>query len=67
MLNNSDKVLVTGGAGFIGSHLVSALLQRGLAVRVLEKPGASVKHLPQNNIEIVWADITKRESLTQAI
>lgn len=47
--------------------MVSALLQRGFAVRVLEKPGASVKHLPQNNIEIVWADITKRESLNQAI
>jgi len=49
--------LVTGGAGFIGSHLVQRLLAGGEPVRVLEHPAAVVSHLPLERIELVRADI----------
>ena len=35
-MNNKRKILVTGGAGFIGSHLVDALIERGYKVVVVD-------------------------------
>jgi len=35
-MSDAERVLVTGGAGFIGSHLADALLARGYTVRVLD-------------------------------
>ena len=57
--------IVTGGAGFIGSHLVQQLVDSGQRVRVIEKPGASVDHLPPG-VEIGFADIRDPSALEGA-
>jgi dihydroflavonol-4-reductase len=59
-------ILVTGGAGFLGSHLVTQLLDAGQPVRVLERPGASVDHLPLDRIELVSADIRDEPAVREA-
>ncbi|HUR54194.1 MAG TPA: NAD-dependent epimerase/dehydratase family protein [Gemmataceae bacterium] len=59
-------ILVTGGAGFIGSHLVRLLVDHGGRVRVLDRPGAKVDHLPPN-IELVFADIRDRDAVRRAV
>jgi dihydroflavonol-4-reductase len=58
--------LVTGGAGFLGSHLVEQLLAAGEPVRVLERPGAGTAHLPQDRIELVHADIRDEAAVREA-
>ncbi len=51
------RFLVTGGAGFIGSHLVHALLDEGHAVRVLDDLSSGHrKNLPQH-VELIEADV----------
>jgi dihydroflavonol-4-reductase len=59
--------LVTGGAGFIGSHLVNLLLSRGETVRVLDRPGAKIDHLPLSQIDFVAADIRDRAAVQRAV
>jgi dihydroflavonol-4-reductase len=63
----SNPVLVTGGAGFIGSHLVRQLLDRGELVRVLERPGAAVAHLPLDRLDLVRGDIRDRSAVEGAV
>lgn len=58
--------LVTGGAGFIGSHLVQQLLNASEPVRVLEHPSAPVSHLPIERIELVRADIRDAGAMLNA-
>lgn len=69
-LSTRNPILVTGGTGFIASHIVCQLLQRGYHVRCSvrrledEKYIKFLGRLPgaETNLEIVEADLRDRES-----
>jgi UDP-glucose 4-epimerase len=62
--------LVTGGAGFIGSHLTEALLERGHRVRVLDdfSTGSPTNlEAVQNRIDLIVGDIADPETVRRAV
>jgi dTDP-L-rhamnose 4-epimerase len=64
------KVLVTGGAGFIGQHTVREFLARGHAVRVMDSLRADVhagrSWSPPANVDVVDADVRDAGALDRA-
>jgi len=60
------RVLVTGGAGFLGAHLVDALLDQGHAVRVLDDLSSGRRENLRRGVEFVYGDITNAVAVQQA-
>lgn len=70
----SKKILITGGAGFIGSHLADELLEHGYEVRVLDSlveqvhgSGGERPDYLNDEVELIKGDVRNKDILQQSL
>jgi len=66
------KVLVTGAAGFIGSHLCEALLKKGYKVNALIRYNSRqnkgwLENISDKNLRVIYGDVTDFDSVLNAL
>jgi UDP-glucose 4-epimerase len=65
-----SRVLVTGGLGFIGSHVVDALVRAGASVRILDNYRTGLEEniaAVRNEVELIRGDILDKEVLQDCL
>jgi nucleoside-diphosphate-sugar epimerase len=63
----SPIVLITGGTGFVGSHVAERLVQCGFSVRALVRPGSDKRRLEELGAELAPGAVDQIETLHRAV
>ncbi len=67
MQRRVEKVVVTGGAGFIGSHLVEALVEAGHEVRVLDDLSTGFADNVPGDAQLIEGGVADRDIVDKAV
>ncbi len=63
----NKPILVLGGTGHYGRHIVWSLLKKGEPVRVLSRNATKARNIIGDGAEIIEGDITSRESVVESL
>ncbi|MGH8933322.1 MAG: SDR family oxidoreductase [Egibacteraceae bacterium] len=61
------RILVTGGTGTVGSHVVAGLRERGIPVRVLKRDTALATDVLGDGVDLAPGDLTNPDSIHRAL
>ncbi len=62
-----NRIYLTGATGFLGSHLLKLLIEKGDKITCLVRSPEKLKHINTPNVTIIKGDITDRDSIKKSI
>jgi len=66
-MTQESKILITGGAGSCGRYLAAWLLERGHAVRVIDKDVGPIRSIVSDRLTLIQAGLEDREAVKSAV
>lgn len=66
-MSNKQIAVVTGGTGFVGSHLVDLLLNKGYEIRCITRKSSDLKWLKDKDVKIFDCGLYNKEALKEVI
>src|SRR3972149_3884146 len=60
-------ILVTGGTGFVGSHMVKRLARENIQTRCLVRESSNIGLLKELGMEVTYGELTDKDSLKKAV